>query len=289
VVTVTAVESSADRTHRVASGESASSIAARYYDDYELADLLLGYNGRSGTVIRVGESLKIPVCDEHVVRSGDSGSALSQRYLGRADRWPAVAVLNGLQPEAPLRVGQRLVFPVVLDHTLRPGETLAVLAVRFYGDAKRSGVLQQFNVIDDPRRLSVGQAVKVPLVAFRATVRPAPRPEPTVEHEPVPEVPAPPPARRFADALGEVASTLAHGEYDRADERLAALTGEITSEGSTEDRVELWRLVALAAVARDDVDRACRAYRELIEVQADWAPDPDLCSPKVRSALAGCL
>ena len=47
------------RTHRVAAGESASSIAKSYYGDHELSELLLGYNGRSDTVVRVGDSLKI--------------------------------------------------------------------------------------------------------------------------------------------------------------------------------------------------------------------------------------
>ena len=274
-----------DLTHRVAPGESASSIAARYYADYELADALLGYNGKSGTVIHAGESLKIPVCDEHVVRAGDTWSALARRYLGRADGWPAVAVLNGLSPEAPLRVGQRLVFPVVRDHALRPGETLAVLAQRFYGDTKRSSVLRRFNAIDDPRRLSVGQTVEIPLVVFRVPRKSDPTPAPVAA---VPPAPVPPP-RRFTDELRSVKLALAQGEFDTAADQLETVRDDVARAGMPAEQVELWRLLALVSVARNDDERACQAYDALIDVHADWTPDPDLVSPKVRDAFARCL
>ena len=277
-VVVTAAWAGVGLTHRVAPGESASSIAARYYADYELADLLLSYNGKPGTVIRVGESLKIPVCDEHVVQAGDTWSALAQRYLGRADGWPAVAILNGLLPEQPLRVGQRLVFPVVLDHVLRSGESLAGLAQRFYGDTKRSDVLRRFNAIDDPRRLSVGQTVGIPLVAFRASDKP----------EPKKVAPAPLP-KRFTSELRSVALALAEGQFDDADDQINGLRDDVTRAGTASEQVELWHLSALVAVAREDDERACQAYHALIDVQADWAPDPNLTSPKVRDIFARCL
>ena len=261
-------------THRVAPGESASSIAARYYADYELADLLLSYNGKSGTVIRVGEPLKIPICEEHVVRAGDTWSVLARRYLGRADGWPAVAMLNGLLPEQPLHVGQRIVFPVVLHHSLRPGETLAVLAQRFYGEIKHSKILQRFNAIDDPTRLSVGERVEVPLVAFQAS------------HEPAP-VPSPPPPR-FTGELRTASLSLAEGEIESAAEHVAALRVQVVKQGTPAEQAEMWRLLAFVSVARNDDEQACRAYHALIELRADWTPDPDLVSPKIRDAFARC-
>jgi len=276
---ITAVAGS-DLTHRVAPGESASSIAARYYADYELAELLLGYNGKSGTVIRVGESLKIPVCEEHVVRAGDTWSVLAKRYLGRADGWPAVAMLNGLLPEQPLRVGQRIVFPVVLDHSLRPGETLAVLAQRFYGETKHSRILQRFNAIDDPKRLSVGEMVAIPLVAFRASHEPTPAPV----ARPVPAPPSP----LFTGELRTASLSLAAGEFESAAEQVAALRGQVTRKGTPTEQAEMWRLLAFVSVARDDDEQACQAYHALIELRADWTPAPDLVSPKIRDAFARC-
>jgi LysM repeat protein len=271
-----------DLAHHVAPGESASSIAARYYADYELADLLLGYNGKSGTVIRVGESLKIPVCDEHVIRAGDAGSVLAQRYLGSADRWPAVAMLNGLLPEQPLRVGQRIVFPVVLDHALRPGETLAVLAQRFYGETKHSRILQRFNGIDDPRRLAVGETVKIPLVAFQASHKPEPEPEPVAAPAPAP------PRPRFTSELRSASLALAEGDFENASKQVVALRADVVRKGTPAEQAEMWRLWAFVSVARNDDEQACQAYQALIELRADWTPDPDVVSPKIREALARC-
>jgi LysM repeat protein len=156
-----------ERSHRVRSGESASAIAKRYYGDYELASLLLLYNGRAGSVIRPGEELRVPFVDVHEVRPGDSWSALVQRYMRRTSVYPVVAELNGLAPRKPLRVGQKIVLPVVLQHRLARGESLSTLAERFYGDPASGGLLQDFNRISDPRRLSVGQTVEIPLMTLR--------------------------------------------------------------------------------------------------------------------------
>ena len=290
-----------EKSHRVAAGESASAIAKRYYGDFELAPLLLAYNGKQGTVVRAGETLRIPACAEHRVRAGDAWSVLARRYLGRADAWPVVARLNGLLPEQPLRPGQRIVFPVVLRHELRRGETLAVLAERYYGDGRQGDLLRDFNSVGDPRRLAVGQTIEVPLVAFRlapapearagsdaappelaANQEPAPEPAAVAEApaprqeppppaapalpQPVPEVlPAPPPEpdRRFAEPLHEAALALAHGRFDDVRERLAALRGPVGEQGTSKDRAELWRLFFALHVAYDEDGPACDAYRSL--------------------------
>ena len=118
-----AARAGSQKSHHVASGESASAIAKRYYGDFDLAPLLLAYNGKQGTVVRAGETLRIPACPEHRVRAGDAWSVLSQRYLGRADAWPVVARLNGLVPEQPLRVGQTLVFSPLSAAELAAGRS----------------------------------------------------------------------------------------------------------------------------------------------------------------------
>lgn len=155
------------RVHTVSAGESASSIAKRYYGDVELGVLLLSFNGRRDTTIQPGEQLRIPYCDVHTVKAGDAWSALAQRYLNRPSAYPVVGALNGRTLDKPLQVGETIVFPVVLRHQLQGGETLAVLAERFYDDSGRSRLLQEFNRIDDPRKLAVGATVEVPLLSFR--------------------------------------------------------------------------------------------------------------------------
>jgi LysM repeat protein len=301
----------AERWHTVAFGDSVSAIAKEYYGDYELADLLLRFNGRRDPRIRPGDRLRIPYCSVHVVRPGDTGSKLAQRYLGRSSAWAAIAELNDLSPTAPLRVGAALVMPVVLRHGLVRGDTLAVLAERHYGDPSRGGLLQSFNRIDDPRELAVGRTIEIPLITLRLAQPPAPA-EPVAETEPVAKTkaapagesiaknvageaadpaptatPAPTPAwfdRGFAEA--ERAYTA--GDFDLARTRIAALADRIGSIPAHADRARLWRLTAFVYVAFDRDDDACAAFRSLRSVESPVEFDPKLVSPKIRETFAAC-
>ena len=156
----------AELTHRVRSGESASAIARDYYGDLEAGELLLLYNGKTGPVIHVGDTLKVPYTAAHTIKTGDAWSAIAQKYLGRPSAYPTIARLNGLAAGQPLQVGARILIPAVIPYQLQRGESLSLLADRFYGDHERSGILQQFNGIDDPRRLSPGQALQIPVVSL---------------------------------------------------------------------------------------------------------------------------
>ncbi len=297
-----------ERAHVVQPGESASSLAKKYYGDPDLGDLLLRYHGKSGTLIHPGERLTIPYCDVHRARPGDTWSVLAKRHLGRASAYSALAELNGFAPEKPLRVGERIVLPVVLRHTLVRGETLASLAELFYGDDRKSRTLQVFNRIEDTRRLAVGTKLEVPLIGFRrreegqvekdARERPtAAKKEtpPIVAQQPaVPEGPTkkPPspaaPERRFEDRIAEAERSFSDGDYDRAREILEALREPVASRGTASDRRELGRVLAFVYVAFDLGEEACEAYRSASVPAGDKELDPDLISPRIREALSKC-
>ncbi len=293
----TTVGLAAHRTHTVRSGESVSSIAKRYYRNYELTELLLQYNGKSDTVVQPGEKLKIPFCEVHRVRGGDTLSGLAQRYLERPLAYREIATLNGLRPDRPLKVGQRIVIPVVLAHRLRRGESLATLAKRFYGDTDLAHVLQSYNGIDDPRRLSVGQQVDVPLVSLleggkapQAAVKPAsskPAILETAAREQ--EKPAAPPTPRYHGKIALARTAYSLGEYGRARELLETLQPDVLRDGSDVERTELLRLTAFVYVAFDLPVQACAAHRSLSRLSPKTRLDPDFVSPKIRRMLSECL
>jgi LysM repeat protein len=315
------------RVHTVRPGESASAIARHYYGDFAATDLLLQLNGKSGTLIREGETLSIPYCEVHRVRPGDTWSELARRYAGRVSAYPAIAALNGLPPDRPLRVGARIVMPVVLTHELAGGETLARLAERYYGDVDRAAVLESFNGIEDPRKLSVGQAVQIPLVSLvlREDITagpPSPRRDtsappaatagpssPAAVAEQAPAAPQPPPegasmvgeatppppsepsadpGPRFEAQLAAARSAFRSGDYEGARRSLEELRDRIRSEGSDEDRKELWRQLAFVYVAFDLERETCDAYRSWKALDDAPILDPDLVSPKIRAALSRC-
>jgi LysM repeat protein len=316
----------AERTHTVQRGESASSIAKHYYGSYEVSDLLLRFNGKSSSVIRPGEKLRVPVCEIHRIRSGDSWSGIAKRYLGKPNAYRAIATLNGIAPEKPLRIGDEIVIPVILDHPLKRGETLAALSKRFYGDANSSRLLQTFNQIDDPRDLSVGQTIRIPLVSFRSRgsaaetrtpsvakaeradptaaaaprksekreAKPEPQPaKPTAKVEPKPAAkveakPAPAGPSRLAGEIRTASEAFANGDYDRARGLLESLRDRAAGEGTETERADFWRLLAFVYVAFDLPDEACAAHRSLVRTSAETKLDPDLVSPKIRQTLAQC-
>ena len=303
------------RTHTVRGGESVSSIAKRYYGNYELTKLLLQYNGKPDSVIQPGEKLKIPFCEVHRVRGGDTLSKLAQRYLDRPLAYREIAALNGLRPDKPLQVGQRIVIPVVLPHRLKRGESLATLAKRYYGGTDLLHVLQSYNGIDDPRRLSVGQKIEVPLVSFleggktpekpakpqsskSATSKPATPKPATVEPPPVKQEqrtvePAPKPTTpetpRYQSKIALAKKAYSLGEYERARELLEALQPDVLEDGNDVERAELLRLVAFVYVAFDLPVQACAAHRSLSRVSAKTRLDPDFVSPKIRQVLSECM
>lgn len=289
LVVVSGAAPAGEKTHTIRPGDSASAIAQRYYGNHELAELLLLYNSRRDPVIRPGETLRVPFSEIHRVRPGDTGSTLADRYLGRASAWRAVATLNGIDPGAPLRVGQKLVMPVVLPYSLVRRETLALVAKKFYGNPRRGEMLQSFNGIEDPRTLSVGQGIEVPLTTLRLVEQPPPRkttapvPVVTPASPPEPETPA-----WFEEGLGVAQRAFDRGDYDRAAKALGSLTARVSEIPRNGDRARMWRLQAFVEVAFDRKHEACDAVRAMRQAGGEPSFDPQHVSPKIRETIAGC-
>ena len=70
----------AELTHQVHHGESASAIARDYYGDLEAGELLLLYNGKTGTVIHVGDTLKVPYSPVHTVKAAGTTARERARF-----------------------------------------------------------------------------------------------------------------------------------------------------------------------------------------------------------------
>ena len=286
--------SGGEKVHSVSSGDSASSIAAKYYGDVALGDFLLLYNGRTGTVIHAGEKLKVPYCDVHRVGKGDTWSSLATKHLEKTQSYPVVAALNGFAAGAALPAGESIVIPVVLSYQLGRGEALASLAERFYGDPDRADLLQMFNDVSDPRRLSVGETVKVPLVSIRLRKsaaadlpqkKPAPvrLPQATAAQDPVktaaaPKDSAPNPATvKATDLPKDSASKPAAGKSADARKDPAPKTASAKAADVPKDPVPKPQTVKAADVPKDSAPKT-----ETVKA-ADVPKDP---APKIETVEA---
>jgi tetratricopeptide (TPR) repeat protein len=143
--------------------------------------------------------------DDRAAREGRARlQALIERRVGERVQQGRAALARGSHAEArrhflaalALDPTNRRVFEAlqqevreveVIVHTVRPGDTLASVAQRYYGDPARAEVIHETNQLRPGTRLAVGQPLKVPeilgvpFVRNEPVVREAPRPGPRRE------------------------------------------------------------------------------------------------------------
>ena len=121
----------------------------------------------------------------YVVKAGDSLQAIASRTLGDANRWGRIAELNpGVDP-LRLQVGDRLKLPPEAEaapagvqpartaaaagstHTVQAGDSLSVIALRYYGDSTRWKAIYEANrsLMKSPDDLGIGVELRIPPAA----------------------------------------------------------------------------------------------------------------------------
>ena len=146
------------RTHTVVAGETLSALALRFYGDAELYRLIATASGIADPdVINVGQRLIFPDFTRYTVVAGDTLSALASRFYGDAELDWLIAGASGIAESSVVNVGQRLIIPEITKYTVVVGDTLAALAVRFYGDVAFYPLIAKVNGIADPAVINVGQ------------------------------------------------------------------------------------------------------------------------------------
>ena len=134
-------------THIIGPGESISKLALKYYGDYRKYHYIANFNNMTdATQVRVGQKIMVPVIDGVTIDDLNrisSGTAAASR--------PATAT------------GDYVV------HQIAPGESLSKIAQHYYGDYKLFRVIADYNGIDDPTSVRVGQKIKIPRLANNGT------------------------------------------------------------------------------------------------------------------------
>lgn len=89
-------------------------------------------------------------------KKGKYGRARKQ-FLAALRLWPDY-------PEAAkvLTTWKRLEIKRYIVHEIRPGDTLANLAKRYYGDYQKFSIIAKYNYITDANKVKVGKKIKVP-------------------------------------------------------------------------------------------------------------------------------
>ena len=147
-VVETAPAPAVERMHVVVKGDTLGKIAKA---NGVTAAALAKANGIDGTMIRIGQKLKIP----EVAGAGTEAKPMAA---------PAQAVVAAAAQQASSPAG---------TYTVAPGDTLAKIAKKF---GTKADTLAKLNSISDPKKLKIGQKLQVPGEASAKAEAPAAAP-----------------------------------------------------------------------------------------------------------------
>ena len=166
--------------HMVRRGDTLSALAQRYGTSVAELRRLNAMSKKS--VLQTGRKLKLPAAVHqpspvrrpvyHMVRRGDTLSALAQRY---GTSVAELRCLNGMNKKSVLQTGRKLKLPAVAVkqpspvrrpayHTVRRGDTLSGLAQR-YGTSVAE--LRRLNGMSKKSVLQAGRKLKLPAAAVK--------------------------------------------------------------------------------------------------------------------------
>ncbi len=281
-----------DHTHTVAAGETLESIAKQYYGSSWKSVYIAAKNGlEDGKPVPSGKRLAIPSCFVYRVRKGDSVGNIAKRYLGDDDRYKAVMQENGLKDAAELQVGQELVMPFVVRHTVQNGENLSALARQYYRTTRKAGLIKDYNKVDE---VKAGDRVTVPIfdraaldVKDRARSGATPAPASPEAAAPAPAADAEEPPRasetksitdRRADLRRAVDGWRA-GEFESACKSLEQLLDVRGFEA--QERSLIVSHLGFCAVAAGQRGAATDYFTKWLELDPKAQLDPITTSPKI--------
>lgn len=99
--------------HVVVKGDSMWKIATYYLGKGTRYPEIVSFNDLKTTVLKVGQSLKIPVdCEKYTVVKGDSLWKIATNKLGSGLKYKELAAFNNIDPNDPIQIGQIIYIPV---------------------------------------------------------------------------------------------------------------------------------------------------------------------------------
>jgi len=116
----------------------------------------------------------------HTIKPGESLSIVAKIYYGDYKKFPIIAEFNNMPDATQIKVGQKIKVPEIegvplltkkqeiktgekyIIHTIKPGESLSIVADIYYGDYKKFPVIAEFNNMSEATQVKVGQKIKVP-------------------------------------------------------------------------------------------------------------------------------
>jgi tetratricopeptide (TPR) repeat protein len=131
--------------HTIQHNESISILAKKYYGDPKKFQIIAEYNQLGdATKVKVGQKVKVPVVE------GISFFAKTEDIITSSEKVPESSPTEDVTVEN------------FVTHTVKGGESLSKLALRYYGDYKKFPIIARYNQLNEKVGLKVGQKIKIP-------------------------------------------------------------------------------------------------------------------------------
>jgi len=99
----------------------------------------------------------------HAIQKGETLAKIARAYYGDPAKALVLMAFNSIRDSRNLVPGQRIVIPEIKLHRVRTGDTLAFIAKKYLNDAEKYQGLAHLNHIEDPKSLSPGTTIIIPV------------------------------------------------------------------------------------------------------------------------------
>ena len=131
--------------HTIQHNESISILAKKYYGDPKKFQIIAEYNQlEDATKVKAGQKVKVPVVE------GISFFAKAEDITPTSEKIPKSSLTGDVTVDN------------FITHTVKGGESLSKLALRYYGDYKKFPIIARYNQLNEKVGLKVGQKIKIP-------------------------------------------------------------------------------------------------------------------------------
>lgn len=275
-------------THTVKEGESLTGIAKKYYGSDDRYIILAEYNNLPNPKrIDVGHKITIPKSLKYRIKKGDQIALITKRFLDNKDRYAVLMEINGIKDPKNISIDQIIKIPAKIPYTVKKGETLAIIAERFYGDVKKYTLIASYNFISDPKMLEPGQRLVIPIPDLEIIEDKKPKEKKVIEAKKDLTAKAPEKAPTKAEAVStEGQKILKKGMDDyfkgSYDETISEINMAVEKGlPQKEDMLKAYRFLAYTYVAKDEKEEAKKAFTKALELDPKMELDPVYVSPKI--------
>ncbi|MFB0505866.1 MAG: LysM peptidoglycan-binding domain-containing protein [Thermodesulfobacteriota bacterium] len=263
--------------HALRPGETVADVAKANYGDPDKAILLLKYNRISDPKkILPGTKIAIPKIIRYTVKKGDTLATIARRFLGDHRRYEVLASLNRLNPSQSLGVGSIIKIPIEIPHIVKRGESLAIIANRYYGDLDTFSLIASYNFITDPQAIKPGTEILIPIINLEVSEASASMNESS-------KPPLLPEEQLGFPWLERGIHLYFAGEYRSALENLMeALKRGLKRE---DDIGKSYRFLAYCHIALGERDLGKKAFEKALAIHPRLELDPTYISPKIMKVF----